>query len=160
MPQRRRYNCNAEHCGRGTSSRSIRGGQSRIKTWDLPDARYRTYHRATTHLIVSFLGSAPPLELNCNWDIRDRRCNQSIKIYIAPDSKNLGQWMGPIWQDQLGESLVMLIGPSWAPKFIAQIWGPLRKEDVCPNFALTVGKFVFSNSGNFRAKQGCSRDPF
>ena len=36
-----------------------------------------------------------------------------------PDSKILGQWMGPIWQAQLGESLVMLIGPSWAPKFIA-----------------------------------------
>ena len=36
-----------------------------------------------------------------------------------PDSKNLGQRMGPIWQAQLGESLVMLIGPSWAPKFIA-----------------------------------------
>src|SRR6218665_32340 len=33
-----------------------------------------------------------------------------------------------------------------------QIWGPLGKEDLCPNFALTVGKFVFSNSGNFRAK--------
>ncbi len=27
--------------------------------------------------------------------------------------------MGPIWQAQLGESLVMLIGPSWAPKFTA-----------------------------------------
>src|SRR6218665_1047459 len=33
-----------------------------------------------------------------------------------------------------------------------QIWGPLGKQDVCPKFALTVGKFVFSNSGNFRAK--------
>ena len=33
-----------------------------------------------------------------------------------------------------------------------QSWGPLGKEDVCPNFTLTVGKFVFSNSGNFRAK--------
>src|SRR6218665_3780189 len=27
--------------------------------------------------------------------------------------------MGPIWQAQLGNSLVVLIGPSWAPKFIA-----------------------------------------
>ena len=27
--------------------------------------------------------------------------------------------MGPIWQAQLGESLVMLSGPSWAPKLIA-----------------------------------------
>ena len=36
-----------------------------------------------------------------------------------PDSKNLVQWMGPIWQAQLGESLVMLTGSIWAPKFIA-----------------------------------------
>jgi len=27
--------------------------------------------------------------------------------------------MGPIWQAQLVESLDLLIGPSWAPKFIA-----------------------------------------
>src|SRR6218665_2950138 len=33
-----------------------------------------------------------------------------------------------------------------------QIWSPLGKEDVCPNFALTVGKVLLSNSGNFRAK--------
>src|SRR6218665_77670 len=33
-----------------------------------------------------------------------------------------------------------------------QIWGPLGKDNVCPNFALTVAKFLFSNSGNFRAK--------
>jgi len=33
------------------------------------------------------------------------------------DSKNLGQWLGTIWQAQLGESLVMLMGPSWAPKY-------------------------------------------
>src|SRR6218665_3177189 len=33
-----------------------------------------------------------------------------------------------------------------------QIWGPLGKHDVCPNFALTAAKFVFSNSANFRAK--------
>jgi len=47
-----------------------------------------------------------------------------------------------------------------------QIWGPLGKEDVCHNFALTVGKFVFSNSGNFRAKKNppkprsCPKRPF
>src|SRR6218665_564913 len=47
-----------------------------------------------------------------------------------------------------------------------QIWGPLGKKDVCPNFALTVGKFVFSNSGNFRAKanppkpRSCPKRPF
>src|SRR6218665_2882877 len=33
-----------------------------------------------------------------------------------------------------------------------QIWGPLGKQDVCPNFALTAAKFLFSNSGKFRAK--------
>src|SRR6218665_1437497 len=33
-----------------------------------------------------------------------------------------------------------------------QIWGPLGKENVCHNFVLTVGKVVFSNSGNFMAK--------
>jgi len=32
------------------------------------------------------------------------------------------------------------------------IWGPLGQEDVCPNFALTVTKFVFSNLGDFRVK--------
>ena len=47
-----------------------------------------------------------------------------------------------------------------------QIWGPLGKEGVCPNFALTVGKFVCSNSGNFRAKanppkpRSCPKRPF
>ena len=63
--------------------------------------------------------------------------------------------MGPIWQAQLGESLVMLIGPSWEANLLpywAPIWGPLGKQDLCPNFALTAAKFLFSNSGNFRAK--------
>src|SRR6218665_2468468 len=47
-----------------------------------------------------------------------------------------------------------------------QIWGPVGKEDVCPSFALTVGKFLFSNSGNFRAKaippkpRSCPKRPF
>src|SRR6218665_685966 len=46
-----------------------------------------------------------------------------------------------------------------------QIWGPLGKQGVCPSFALTAAKFVFSNSGNFRAKanppkpRSCSCDP-
>src|SRR6218665_842704 len=65
--------------------------------------------------------------------------------------------MGPIWQAQLEESLVMLIGPAGNPIYCPighQIWGPLGKQDVCPNFALTAAKFVFSNSGNFRATLG------
>ena len=32
--RRHRCNCNAEHCGRGTCSRSLRGGQSRMQTCD------------------------------------------------------------------------------------------------------------------------------
>src|SRR6218665_396590 len=38
--------------------------------------------------------------------------------------------MGPIWQAQLGESLVMLIGPSWEPNLLpywAQNLGPIRE---------------------------------
>ena len=80
--------------------------------------------------------------------------------------------MGPIWQAQLGESL---IGYAHQPQLGSQIhwpignqiWGPLGKEDVCLNFVcLTVGKFVFSNSGNFRAKanppkpRSCPKRPF
>src|SRR6218665_1540615 len=68
-------------------------------------------------------------------------------------------------------SLVMHIGPSWEPMAIYclighQIWDPLGKEDVCPNIALTVGKCVFSNSGNIRAKanppkpRSCPKRPF
>src|SRR6218665_1353809 len=47
------------------------------------------------------------------------------------------------------------LAPAGNPIYCAighQIWGPLGKQDVCPNFALTAAKFVFSNSGNFRAK--------
>jgi len=59
--------------------------------------------------------------------------------------------MEPIWQAQLGESLVMLIGPSWEkPNSFPignQILGPFGQEDVCPNFALTVTKFVSTQFG-------------
>jgi len=34
-----------------------------------------------------------------------------------------------------------------------QIWGPLGKQNLCPNFALTAAKFVFSNSGNLNLGQ-------
>src|SRR6218665_4026493 len=33
-----------------------------------------------------------------------------------------------------------------------RIWGPLGQEDVCHNIALTLPKFLFSNSSNFKAK--------
>src|SRR6218665_16719 len=44
------------------------------------------------------------------------------------------------------------LGYAHWPQLGTQIWDPLGKQDVCPNFALTVAKFVFSNSGNFRAE--------
>src|SRR6218665_1036473 len=52
--------------------------------------------------------------------------------------------LGYAHRPQLGSQIHCLIGD--------QIGGPLGIEDVCPNFALTVTKFVFSHSGNFRAK--------
>src|SRR6218665_2328343 len=51
--------------------------------------------------------------------------------------------LGYAHRPQLGSQIHCPIGN--------QIWGPLGKDNVCPNFSLTVGKFVFSNSGNFRA---------
>src|SRR6218665_3167577 len=63
--------------------------------------------------------------------------------------------MGPIWQTQLGRAWLCSSAPVGSQIHCPvghQIWGPLGKEDVSPNFALTVGKFVFSNSGNFSAK--------
>ena len=63
----------------------------------------------------------------------------------------------------IGESLVTLIGPSWFPNG-HEMLGPLGKE--FKMFALTVGKFVFSNSGSFRAKanppkpRSCPKRPF
>jgi len=89
------------------------------------------------------------------------------------DSKNCGQWLGPIWRAHLGESLVMFTGPSLAPKFIALLgtkfgahYGKKMFALSAPNFALTVIKFVFSHSGNFRAKanppkpRSCPKCPF
>src|SRR6218665_4140418 len=49
--------------------------------------------------------------------------------------------MGPIWQAQLGKSLVMLIGPSWEPNLLpywAPNLGPLGKQDVCPNLCSAI----------------------
>jgi len=40
-----------------------------------------------------------------------------------PDSNVFGQWLGPIWQVQLGKSLVMLIGPRGPSiKYIKLFW--------------------------------------
>src|SRR6218665_4024681 len=82
--------------------------------------------------------------------------------YWAPNS-------GPIWQAQLGESWLCSLAPAGNPIYCPighQIRGPLGKQDLCPNFALTAAKFVFSNSGNFRAKanlpkpRSCPKRPF
>src|SRR6218665_2141332 len=43
--------------------------------------------------------------------------------------------MGPIWQAQLGQSLVMLIGPSWEPNLLpywAPNLGPIRETRCLP----------------------------
>src|SRR6218665_2033476 len=59
-----------------------------------------------------------------------------VCAYIpSPGSKTLGQLMGPIWQAQLGESLVMLIGPSWEPNLLpywAPNLGPIRETRCLP----------------------------
>ena len=64
--------------------------------------------------------------------------------------------MGPIWQAQLGGELGYAHWPQPGTQFIALLGTKfgrnLGKQDVCPNLALTAAKFVFSNSGNFRAK--------
>src|SRR6218665_3151135 len=75
--------------------------------------------------------------------------------FARPISGELGYAQWP----QLGFHIYCPIGN--------QIWCPLGKEDVCHNFALTVCKFVFSNSGNLRAKpanppkpRSCPKRPF
>jgi len=62
-------------------------------------------------------------------------CSLASTSPLYPDSKNFGKWMRPIWQAHLGESLVMLIGPSWAPKCIALLGtnlGPIRERRCLP----------------------------
>ena len=54
------------------------------------------------------------------------------------DSNILGQWLGTVWQAQLGDFLVMLTGPQPG----TQIWGPLGQENVCPNgYQICVQQF-------------------
>ena len=61
------------------------------------------------------------------------------------------------------------LGYAQWPQLGSQIHSPIgnqRKDDVCPNFALTAAKFMFSNSGNSRAKanspkpRSCPKRPF
>src|SRR6218665_3002705 len=63
--------------------------------------------------------------------------------------------MGPFGKPNWGRAWLCSLAPAGNPIYCPignQIWGPIGKQDVCPNFALTAAKFVFSNSGNFRAK--------
>src|SRR6218665_3729261 len=95
--------------------------------------------------------------------LRVRAC---VCIYTKPRQQKFRAMNGPMWQAQLGESLVMLIGPSWEPNLLlywAPNLGPIRENKI---FALTAAKFLFSNSGNFRAKaippkpRPCPKRPF
>src|SRR6218665_322732 len=60
---------------------------------------------------------------------------KSVHNRDYPNSKKFGKWMGPIWTAQLGESLVMLIGPSWIPNSLPY-WepnsGPIRERRCLP----------------------------
>src|SRR6218665_2559558 len=92
---------------------------------------------------------------NQNTIPRQQTINEMNGAHLAcPIRGELGYGHWP----QLGNPIYCLIGH--------QIWGPFGKQDVCPNLALTVVKFVFSNSGNFRAKanppkpRSCPKRPF
>src|SRR6218665_3173256 len=70
--------------------------------------------------------------------------------------------MGSIWQAQLGGAWLCSLAPAGNPIYCPsghQIWAPLGKQDVCPNFALSAAKCLFSNSGNFRAKRQIRQNP-
>src|SRR6218665_824683 len=75
---------------------------------------------------------------------------------LFPDSKNLGPMNGAHLASPINGELGYAHRPQLGSQFHCpignQIWGPLGKEYVCPNFALTLRKFVFSNMGTFRAK--------
>src|SRR6218665_2489535 len=107
-----------------------------------------------------------------------------IYIYQAQAAKIQGNEWGPFGKPSQGRAWLCSLAPAGNPIYCPighQIWGPLGKQDVCPNFALTAAKFVFSiyipsvltaakfvfsNSGNFRAKANppkpryCPKRPF
>jgi len=62
--------------------------------------------------------------------------------------------MGPIWQAQLGENLVMLIGLSWAPKFLALLETKVGAHYGKKMFALTLPKRLANLCSAFRATSG------
>src|SRR6218665_3299801 len=86
---------------------------------------------------------------------RQQKINEMNGAHLAsPIRGELGYAQWP----QLGSQIHSPIGN--------QIWGLLGKDDVFPNFALTAAKFLFSNSGNSRAKanspkpRSCPKRPF
>src|SRR6218665_1213364 len=99
-----------------------------------------------------------------------RYLNESNRpIQSNPRQQKFNEMNGAHLASPIRENLVMLIGPSWELNLLpywAPNLGPIRQQDVCPNFALTAAKFVFSNSGNFRAKanppkpRSCPKRPF
>src|SRR6218665_2569705 len=87
---------------------------------------------------------------------RQQKCRAMNGAHLASP---IGGEIGYAHRPQFGPQIHCPVGN--------KIWGPLGKEDVCPNFALMVGKFVFSNSGNFMAKanppkpcRSCPKRPF
>src|SRR6218665_951991 len=84
-----------------------------------------------------------PFRVSTGYHPRQQKINEMNGSHLAsPIRGELGYAQWP----QLGSQI-------HSPRPIGyQIWGPLGKDDVCPNFALTAAKFLFSNSGNSRAK--------
>src|SRR6218665_1559649 len=92
-----------------------------------------------------------------------RKLRSSVHGYLvapfarsAADSKNVGQWMGSILASPIRGELGYAHWPQLRNLINSpiehQIWDPLGKEDGSPDFALTVTKFVLSNTANFREK--------
>src|SRR6218665_349827 len=102
--------------------------------------------------------------------LRVRACVH-IYIYTKPRQQKFRAMNGAHLASPIRGELNWLcsLAPAGNPIYCPighQIWGPLGKQDVCPNFALTATKFLFSNSGNFRAKadppkpRSCPKRPF
>src|SRR6218665_16422 len=81
-PRRSKCNCNAEHSGRGTCSRSLSGGQRGIRTCDPPDERHLTLplgHHAHAPLTYS---------LNIIISCISRKKKHSIHLTRRPMQEN------------------------------------------------------------------------
>src|SRR6218665_3161331 len=89
-----------------------------------------------------------------------------IYIYTKPRQQKFRAMNGAHLANAIRGELGYAHWPQLGTQFIALLGPKLGKQDVCPNFALTAAKFVFSNSGNFRAKaippkpRSCPKRPF